>query len=96
MIYSLTDTNKDTKLLARAGRRGLSFRQIRHALPRLGLASLVTLCLAPSVQAAPGDLDPSFGRRGFVTTNFGGGAFNNEVVHALAIQADGKIVGGRK
>ncbi len=49
---------------------------------------LVALSLPAPVRAGPGDLDPTFGSGGMVTTRFiGGGA-----VQALALQADGKIV----
>jgi uncharacterized delta-60 repeat protein len=37
-----------------------------------------------------GTLDPTFGRRGKVLTNFGSGS--NDVAYALALQPDGKIV----
>jgi hypothetical protein len=44
---------------------------------------------APLVaQAADGDLDPTFGSGGKVTTDFNG----TDVANALAIQSDGKIV----
>jgi uncharacterized delta-60 repeat protein len=42
-------------------------------------------------QSAAGDLDPSFGNGGKVTTDFSG---NNDVATCVAIQADGKIVVG--
>src|SRR6266542_4476130 len=45
----------------------------------------------PSIaQAAPGDLDPTFGGDGEVTTHFT--AWSDESANAVAIQADGKIV----
>src|SRR5689334_19576427 len=40
--------------------------------------------------ALPTDLDTSFSADGKVITDFGGGA--NDIAHAVAIQADGKIV----
>jgi uncharacterized delta-60 repeat protein len=49
---------------------------------------LLTLGLPTAVAAAPGDLDPSFGGTGKVTTDFGG----TDVASAVAVQADGKIV----
>src|SRR5512141_1604453 len=42
----------------------------------------------PSAQGAGGDLDPTFGNGGQVTTVFPGGSYAT----AVAIQADGKIV----
>ena len=53
------------------------------------LASLLFALSLPSpAQAAPGDLDPTFGVGGKVTTDFGGG----ELAFAVAVQPDGKIV----
>jgi uncharacterized delta-60 repeat protein len=49
---------------------------------------LLTLSLPTAVAAAVGDLDPSFGGTGKVTTDFGGA----DVASAVAVQADGKIV----
>src|SRR2546428_8098093 len=50
---------------------------------------LLVLSLAPCVAyAAPGDLDPSFGIGGKVTTDFGLGG----QASAVAVQADRKIV----
>ncbi len=74
-------------------------RQQRTASRRLGIArqataiALVALLVLSSltglVQAADGDLDPTFDSDGKVTTDaFGIGSFAN----ALAIQADGRIV----
>jgi hypothetical protein len=51
-------------------------------------AWLVTLSVPHPGQAAPGDLDRSFGRRGKVRTTFGRGA------SALVLQPDGKLVAG--
>jgi uncharacterized delta-60 repeat protein len=42
-----------------------------------------------SAQASPGDLDPSFGTGGLVTTDFGG---RGDFGLAVAVQPDGKIV----
>src|SRR5437870_1218100 len=64
-------------------------RLLGQAFARLFLPLLLVLSLAPCVaSAAPGDLDPSFGIGGKVTTDFGvlGQAT------AVAVQADGKIV----
>ncbi len=56
----------------------------RTAPTLLALTGLVLLLVGPS-QAAPGDLDPGFGKGGKVTTE-GGAAFG------VALQPDGKIV----
>src|SRR5207249_1639233 len=58
------------------------------ALLALLSALLLVLSFAHSVDAGPGDLDPSFGTGGRVLTDFGGG----DGARALALQADGKIV----
>jgi uncharacterized delta-60 repeat protein len=50
---------------------------------------LLIYILPNRVQAAEGDLDPTFGSGGKVTTDFFG---SFEEAHALAIQTDGKIV----
>jgi uncharacterized delta-60 repeat protein len=58
----------------------------------LSIALVVTsflLGLTSSVQAAAGDLDPSFGTGGFVTTDFGS---RDDFGVGAAIQPDGKIV----
>lgn len=58
-------------------------------LYRLTLLSVIILRIAQPCQAAPGDLDLSFGSSGKVITDF----FNNEDgAYAIAIQSDGKIV----
>jgi uncharacterized delta-60 repeat protein len=59
---------------------------------RKGIITLVlafSVGLASSAQAAPGDLDPSFGSGGLVTTDFGG---RGDFGLGVAIQPDGKIV----
>src|SRR5439155_1103104 len=58
------------------------------ALLALLSALLLVLSFAHSVDAGPGDLDPSFGAGGQVLTDFGGG----DGARALALQADGRIV----
>jgi hypothetical protein len=64
---------------------------------RWSIAALVTslgLVLGPGqglAQASPGDLDPSFGTGGKVTTDFTGST-PFESVNALALQADGNLV----
>ena len=49
---------------------------------------IFALSLPSPARAAPGDLDPTFGSGGKVTTDFGG----NDQASALALQPDGKIV----
>lgn len=56
------------------------------------IALLATqVVLAPTASAAPGDLDPSFGTGGKVTTDFSG--FGGRAA-AVALQPDGKIIAG--
>ena len=71
-----------------------SRKQIRIGVSRFFVVALIIaglfLCLSTSSSnAAPGDLDPSFGNGGKVITNFG-----NSFAGAddIAIQSDGKIV----
>src|SRR5438046_618184 len=58
------------------------------ALLALLSALLLVLSFAHSVDAAPGDLDTTFGTGGRVVTDFGG----SEETPALALQPDGRIV----
>jgi len=56
-------------------------------------AAILCLVLVPSpyiLHAADGDLDPTFGKNGTLTTNFLAGS--NDVVFGLAVQPDGKVV----
>jgi len=53
------------------------------------LALILTGTPLTSVEAAAGDLDPTFGSGGKVTTDFGNGGDN---ANAIAIQSDGKSV----
>jgi uncharacterized delta-60 repeat protein len=53
------------------------------------LALILAAAVPASAQAAPGDLDPSFGSGGLVTTDFGG---RSDFGLAVAVQPDGKIV----
>jgi uncharacterized delta-60 repeat protein len=53
------------------------------------LALILTSTPLTSVEAAAGDLDPTFGSAGKVTTDFNQGA---DYGHAVAVQGDGKIV----
>src|SRR3954463_12897964 len=50
----------------------------------------VAACLTPPAQAAPGDLDVTFGVGGRQVTDLGGG----DVAVAVAVQPDGKLVVG--
>ena len=52
------------------------------------VAVLLTLSLALLGEGAPGDLDPTFGVGGKVTTDFGG----YDSANALVLQPDGKLV----
>jgi uncharacterized delta-60 repeat protein len=62
---------------------------LSRGLSALLTAGLALVSLAPPAWAAPGDLDPSFGGDGKVTTNFTPGLDEGTDV---AIQDDGKIV----
>jgi uncharacterized delta-60 repeat protein len=53
------------------------------------LAACAVLLTAPSATAAAGDLDPTFGSGGLVTTDFGG---RGDFALAGAVQPDGKLV----
>src|SRR5258705_5583414 len=71
------------------GRRGrASAHAVRSAVLIAGFAFSATTAFA-----APGDLDPTFGRGGVVTTNFGWGRHNTSA-RTLLRQHDGKLVGG--
>ncbi|MFD0273974.1 calcium-binding protein [Kitasatospora sp. NPDC127111] len=65
----------------------------RSPAGRAGVVAAAGLVLALSLPAvavaAPGDLDPTFGTGGRVTTDFGGG---EDDADAVAVQSDGKIV----
>jgi uncharacterized delta-60 repeat protein len=63
-------------------------RGLNRTLQVLLLLGLLT-CLTASAQAAAGELDPSFGSGGLVTTDFGS---RGDFGLAVALQADGKIV----
>jgi uncharacterized delta-60 repeat protein len=74
-----------------------TMRQFRANLSTCGLLGCAVVVLAalpaPSLaQAAPGDLDPSFGTGGKVTTDFGGDV-QGEIV-STAIDSRGRIVAG--
>src|SRR5438045_9484468 len=64
-------------------------RWFRSLLPiSLLVGLLASLLIAQPASAAPGDLDPTFGSGGVVTTAIG----SLDEASAVAIQADGKIV----
>lgn len=64
-------------------------RQARMALVLVFAIVVVSFSPLTNVQAADGDLDSTFGIGGMVKTDFGG---NFDVISAIAVQADGKIV----
>jgi uncharacterized delta-60 repeat protein len=53
-------------------------------------ALILMLCVLQETQAAPGDLDTSFGNGGKVSTSIA--STGGEQINAIAIQSDGKIV----
>jgi uncharacterized delta-60 repeat protein len=63
--------------------------RIRKHVPTAFLALVLLATLSGSAQSAPGDLDPTFGTGGLVTTDFGG---RGDFGLAVALQSDGKIV----
>ncbi|HSO75300.1 MAG TPA: delta-60 repeat domain-containing protein, partial [Blastocatellia bacterium] len=70
------------------------FNSCRSRPARVSLALVITsVLLAASppghVDAAAGDLDPTFGNGGKVSTDFFG---MNDAAHAMIVQGDGKIV----
>lgn len=65
-------------------------RLLRKLLLFVVIALLLSWPLPSGVQAASGDLDPTFGSGGKVTTDFGLGV--SDIGQAVAIQTDGKIV----
>ena len=56
---------------------------------RIALLLVVTLLLSVVSAQAGGNLDPAFGDRGMVVTDFG---IDNDEAQALAVQADGRIL----
>ncbi len=70
----------------------MAWRQLRSNL-QVRLLALVwfgLLAAAPTVQSFPGDLDPSFGNQGLVTTRFGSDWIN--AAFAVLAEPDGKII----
>jgi uncharacterized delta-60 repeat protein len=64
-------------------------RQARMASVLVFAIVVVSFSPLTNVQAADGELDSTFGIGGMVKTDFGG---NFDVISAIAVQADGKIV----
>ncbi len=75
-----------TRRVSASDKRKLSWLWL---LASLAVALLLALNPALSALAAPGDLDPTFGTAGKVTTDFFGHA---DGASAVAVQSDGKIV----
>ena len=71
-----------------AGRASRGRARGRATALALLAAQLLAVGLGDRAAGAPGDLDPSFGAGGTVVTDFGA----SELVTALVLQADGKIV----
>ncbi|MEQ4720651.1 hypothetical protein [Nonomuraea sp. B19D2] len=68
----------------------MSFSQVARRAGAAAAMGAAFVLLFPGVAlAAPGDLDPSFGSGGKVTTDFGGG---DDVPTGMVVQPDGKIV----
>jgi len=73
--------------------RGASWGIVRPGmLSTLRITLLIALILPAHLQAAPGDLDASFGDGGFVSTAFSVGDFASAAASAVALQPDGKIL----
>jgi uncharacterized delta-60 repeat protein len=70
--------------------RSLPLRLIRVRRAVFGVLLALLLAMPPAaVQANPGDLDPTFGTGGMVTTPIGS---SEDLVKALVLQPDGKLV----
>lgn len=67
--------------------RSFSFRPVLGSLALIGLL-VVQVIMSPLAYAAPGDLDPTFGMGGKVTTDLGA----DDEILAIAVQPDGKIL----
>ena len=65
---------------------------VRLVVLLLSVAVLLAWQLAAPAQAKAGDLDPSFGTGGKVTTDFFG--FTDHAQAGLVVQPDGKLVAG--
>jgi len=80
-------TNKVTRITRPAFTRARAFRKV---LAIALITLLFSLALSNTAQAAAGDLDPSFGNGGKVTTNFSG----SDTGSSIAVQTDGRIIAG--
>jgi Domain of unknown function (DUF5122) beta-propeller len=79
-----------SEILAVIAREGVisSFRLFLRVLPAVALL-VARVVLSPPASAAPGNLDPTLGSGGKVTTAFIGGSAS---ASSLVVQPDGKIV----
>ena len=77
-LFRRERTHENNKFILKANR-----------LASLALAVVAALTISIVAQAAIGDLDPTFGAGGKVTTFVGG---SNSFANAVAVQPDGKIV----
>ena len=66
----------------------MSINRMHYLTAVITIVGLFLLATPSPIEAAPGDLDPTFGNGGKVITPFGN--FTN--TYGLAIQSDGKIV----
>ena len=66
-------------------------RGLFRALPVIAILA-AQVVLSPIANATPGDLDPTFGAGGKVTTDFAIGGSSDDQANAMAIQPDGKMV----
>lgn len=64
-------------------------RTLRIAGATIAASLVLLLSHSPNALAADGDLDPSFGSGGKVTTDFN---HSTDIAYAMALQADGKLV----
>jgi uncharacterized delta-60 repeat protein len=87
-LISQHSISRTTKNLPAIGR--LRFA-VEHLLRHIGLGTFASVFVLSShlTTAAPGDLDPSFGIGGQVTSDF---RKSNDIAYAVALQPDGKIV----
>src|SRR5438445_7680780 len=72
----------------RSSRRRPAVKKRTMTRKTLFVTLMSFLMATACVYGAAGNLDPTFGAGGKVTTDFGG----NEVAYAMALQSDGKIV----
>ena len=68
-----------------------TLRTLLRTLPALALV-VFQVILAPAAMAAPGDLDPTFGVGGKVTTDFALNGGSDDDGEDAVLQPDGKIV----